>query len=134
MIDAHYDLGVELSYLRTATDEITNSTIGTTDIESDLSALSLLATVGYRHPLESGFTPYLGGGLGVAFVSVDAAQASNGVFIRETDETVATGMLEIGVDYALGDQFSIGPSYRFQWFDRDDLIVDLFSLRGRYAF
>lgn len=134
VIETHYDLGIELSYLRTSTDEITNSTIGTTAIESDIAALSLLATAGYRHPLESGFTPYLGGGLGVAFISVDGARASNGLFIRESDETAATATAEIGVDYAVSDAFSIGPSYRFQWFDRDDLIADLFSVRGRYAF
>ena len=83
------------------------------------------------------FTPYVGGGLGVAHQDAGRVTAL-GVSIAAGDSTDFTWFLEGGVGIKVANSFSIVPSYRYMSIvsgdsDVDDLGLHIFRLGGRFS-
>ena len=84
------------------------------------------------------FTPYVGGGLGVAHQDAGRVSAL-GVSIDAGDSTDFTWFLEGGVGIKVANSFSIVPSYRYMSIvsgdsDVDDLGLHIFRLGARFSF
>ena len=58
-------------------------------------------------------SPYIGGGIGIANISIDGEDGND----VEDDETGVTFHGELGLTYNLTDSFALMPQYRFEWFD-----------------
>jgi opacity protein-like surface antigen len=86
------------------------------------------------------FTPYVGGGLGVAYQdSSRVTVPALGVSIDGGDSTDFTWFLEGGVGIKVANSFSIVPSYRYMSIvsgdsDVDDLGLHIFRLGARFSF
>lgn len=115
----------------------------------DLGAHHLFLNAYYDLRNDSPFTPYIGGGVGIGSVEMhysarflrkedlgmepwqDAAEGTESSIDAELDKTSFGFQVVGGVDYALGDDFSVGAKVRwtrFSSFDRDD--VSSTEIRG----
>jgi opacity protein-like surface antigen len=95
---------------------------------SDISSVSLLANLFYDVTLPHGFTPYLGGGIGVAFV--DTKQGNIYTVNRSvnqmspnagTSDTVLAYQAGCGIAYAVTPKISLDAGYRY--FATNDFVV-----------
>jgi len=99
---------------------------------SDVTSVSLLANLFYDVKLPHGVTPYLGGGLGVAFIDTkqgnlytvngNTGQASANA---GTSDTVLAYQVGCGIAYAVTPRISLDAGYRY--FATDDVAVNTFS-------
>jgi opacity protein-like surface antigen len=104
------------------------------------------ATVNAFYDIDTGtmFTPYVGGGIGIAHQELSRISApAVGVTTSSDDSTDFTWLLEGGVAIKVANSFSIVPSYRFQTIvnggssggvDADDLQLHIFRLGARFSF
>jgi opacity protein-like surface antigen len=108
---------------------------------SDISLVSLLANLFYDVKLPHGFTPYVGGGLGVAFVDMKPGNF-NVVFTSgfshpttnanaHSSDTVLAYQVGCGIAYAVTPKISLDAGYRY--FATDDVAVNTF-LPGKLEF
>ena len=86
--------------------------------KSDISLASLLANFFYDVKLSHGFTPYLGGGLGVAFVDIKKGNVIvvsplGGYNTSNSSDTVFAYQIGAGVTYALTPKVSLDAGYRY---------------------
>ena len=79
----------------------------------DLSALSLMANAWYDIDTGTRFTPYIGGGLGVARVSIAAIENVSGIDGSISTQTVFAYQVGVGVDYSVTENITIGLGYRY---------------------
>lgn len=122
-----YDFGInirtefEVAYRHADTNSLTPIAAGF-HFESDISLVSLLANAFYDFKLPHGFTPYLGGGLGVAFV--DIKQGDSIVIVNpvtgqfntnnnNSSDTVFAYQVGAGITYALAPKVSLDAGYRY---------------------
>jgi len=73
---------------------------GTSPIDGDLSAVSLMANLYYDVDLGPGLKPYVGGGVGLSRISV--AVGSSGRQLTDDDDTVFAYQIGAGLAYQLG--------------------------------
>lgn len=119
-----YDLGVntrvelEVAYRHSDTDSLSTTAISD-KYESDISIWSLLANVFYDIELPHGFKPYLGGGVGVAFVDLKqgdlirwGSQRLHGATNASSD-TVFAYAVGGGVAYTVTPKVCIDAGYRY---------------------
>lgn len=70
----------------------------------------------------NGFTPYVGVGLGAAFLKTEGKASSEGVTVAQSDDTdtVLAGQVGLGFSYAFTDSISADLGYRFLMMDSSD--------------
>lgn len=108
---------VELSYARWSVDDAT-ADYGFGDVDAEgrghLSATYLLGNLWYDFESDSSFTPYLGGGAGVAFVSPDVTFFGSDSFGLQNGEAGFAFQLGGGVKFGLTDNIALDIGYRFK--------------------
>ncbi len=75
--------------------------LGTHDIDGTAEAITLLANAYYDFHFASGLKPYIGGGLGVAFLSADVESTLTGTTLLDDSDTVFAYQLFAGVGYEI---------------------------------
>jgi OmpA-OmpF porin, OOP family len=95
----------ELGYRENEVDRLTNSSAS-----GDISSWSVLGNVLYDFNTGTKFTPYIGAGLGIARVMLDAR--AGGTTVDDSDSVVAFQGIG-GVAYALTDMLKLDLSYRY---------------------
>lgn len=85
------------------------------DIDQELSILSGTGGVFFDLWPVGRFVPYIGGGLGFAFVEVDSEND-----LGKVDQTVITAFAEGGLPIDITPELSISPSIRFSWYGTDE--------------
>lgn len=83
---------------------------------------TLLANVYWDVCEWNGFTPYVGAGLGAAFLKTEGKATSEGVTAAQSDDTdaVFAGQVGLGISYAFTDNISADLGYRFLMMDSGD--------------
>ncbi|WP_460155076.1 outer membrane protein [Pseudomonas sp. S1_F04] len=111
---------VELSYRRNTMDQFNNRVYeGGSSIEGkgEEEASSLMANLWYdvsNLPAPfSRFTPYVGGGLGYAVLTIKGLEAGGVEFGGTHRDTVSAWQLGAGVAYELSDHWSMSLDYRY---------------------
>lgn len=106
---------LELSYSENDIDGLAFSGNGPApevNVNGDVSSTSLLANLYYDFETGGPVTPYVGGGLGVSFVDVDAVYGP-GVRLDSSDE-VFTLQLVAGASYDLSERTALFSEVRFR--------------------
>lgn len=101
----------ELGYRRNDLDKISGGGFGTRftgDLNGHVSALSGMLNLLYDYKTENKLTPYIGGGIGAADVTV----ASDRLAVNNDDLNFAYQFMG-GMRYALTDNLSLRAGYRF---------------------
>ena len=132
-VDADYDAGfnfgigigatiapsiraeVELSYTDSDADDIFfsgNGTAAEVNVDGGIRATTLFANGLYDFTTGGAVTPYLGAGLGVAFVEQDLVYGP-GVEVNE-DDTVFAAQLIAGASYDLSDTLALTGDVRYR--------------------
>ena len=81
------------------------------NIDGGIDSLSLMGNAFYDFNTGSAWTPYIGGGLGVAFMSSDISLV--GATLIDDTDTVLAYQLGAGIGYALSPTVTITADYRF---------------------
>ncbi len=98
---------LEYSYRSVDTNSITSS-IGEVDAPGKYTLNTLMGNVGERFLSSSEFTPYLGGGLGIAWHQIDDDDIGFGAY----DSTFVYQLL-VGVEYSINSDTKLGLGYGF---------------------
>ena len=97
---------LEYSYRNVDLNKIT-STVGSIGIAGNYTLNTLMANVGYRLMNSHKLSPYLSGGLGMAWHDAEV-----GAGISGSDSTIAYQLL-VGLDYLIGPRSEIGLGYSY---------------------
>ena len=83
-------------------------------IEGNVGIKTLLANVYWDLGNYNGFTPYVGAGLGMAWVNTEISLSLSGYGSASADntETVAAAQIGIGCSYAFNETFAVDLGYR----------------------
>ncbi len=94
---------------------------GKQSIDGDFSMLAFMANVDYDFDTGSRWVPYIGGGLGVASISVDAENAM-GISLSDDSDTVMAYQVGAGIGYEfpLPEGRSITVSLDWRYFGTQD--------------
>ncbi len=125
----------EVAYAASTAEATLSSILLVNDIINDLDVDTLSGTIGLYldlWPLGS-FVPYVGGGLGVAYVEVQEDGGSS------NDQTNFAAFGEAGIPWSLTPEASIVPSIRFNWIateeEGDEIFADnLYNTQLRIGF
>ena len=131
---APWRLESEVVYQRTDYDDAIDATFDLDVIRGTLSLyydLQPIAALG-------GMSPYLGGGMGAAYLEVSGTDGN----AFEDDTTTFTLHGEFGLNFPLTDHAAVAPHYRFEWFDSggetegaaDDFYAHAFRVAVRVLF
>jgi opacity protein-like surface antigen len=128
---------LEVEYAKAKLDSLE---AGGTSVDPDLDLSILRGTAGLYldFTLLPLFTPYMGGGVGVARIDGDTSVV-NGVTVEIEDDTHLTAHGEVGLALDFLPFVSIVPAYRFIWIDSgegsiDDTTAHLVKLGARLEF
>lgn len=122
----------EIAYQSTELRDGGNDVFGFDVIQGTLSAYYDIPVV----PELSGLSPYVGGGIGGANITVEGENGNS----AEDDETGLMLHGEFGFGIAVSQSFELVPHYRFEWFDTgvagldEDLYDHAFRLSARLGF
>lgn len=86
---------------------------GPSNISGDINVYSLMANAWYDIDTGTGFMPYLGGGIGMAWLTSDNWQFSGGPNHSNNSDTAFAYQLGAGVNYAFNETLALGLGYRF---------------------
>ncbi|MCY3955661.1 MAG: outer membrane beta-barrel protein [Nitrospira sp.] len=90
---------------------------GTQSIDGNFSMLAFMANVDYDFDMGSPWVPYIGGGLGVATISVDAESAAGTSLVDDSDTVFAYQVgAGIGYEFPLEEGRSITVSLDWRYF------------------
>ena len=81
------------------------------DLDGDISVFTGLANAYYDIDTGGPFTPFVGGGVGLAVVSVDVSTL--GAKLLDDDDTVFAYQIGGGVSYAINPNLSLSIAYRY---------------------
>jgi opacity protein-like surface antigen len=130
---------LEVGYSGVEGDRVTVDGVGSADL-SDATANVLAMTINtfVDFKTSSPMKPYIGGGLGLARVSIDDFTVA-GIEVEGDTSTDFTAFVEGGVSFEVTETLSIGPSYRFIWINdgsngTEDTKAHLIKLGARFAF
>ena len=122
-----YDFGLfrmegELSYRKNNVDEIEIDYWGNGSMngDGDITSTSLLVNGYFDMENNTGFTPYVGLGLGIANIAFNNVSAL-GIDLIDDDTTKTAAQLALGFSYDVTDKVVIDFSYRY--FFTDDIRV-----------
>jgi outer membrane autotransporter protein len=127
----------ELGYLRSSFDKASANGIDV-PISGDIDAFTATANAFYDINTGTAFTPYIGGGVGIAHQSASGVTVA-GTPVSVGDATDFAWLLEGGVSYAFTKSLSVVPSYRFMQIQdggngSDNSSFHIFKIGLRYAF
>lgn len=77
----------------------------------NLRAYSLMANAWYDFNTDTGFTPYIGGGIGLAQVQIDGSL--NGTNLHEKNDTTFAYQLGAGISVPISDSIKASLDYRY---------------------
>lgn len=80
--------------------------------EGDIKTLSYLVNGFYDINTTTAFTPYIGGGAGIAKIDVKDV-SMDGVSVDKADDTVLAYQLGAGIGYAIGKKLTLDIGYRY---------------------
>lgn len=103
---------IELGYRSNDFDEVEVDGLGSGSVDGDMTALSGMLNVYYDFLPKSIFTPFIGGGVGVANVEADADD------IGSEDDNVFAYQAAAGGTFAASEKLNIDLQYRY--FATDD--------------
>jgi outer membrane autotransporter protein len=91
-----------------------NSTFGTTNVSASggLSTLYLLGNLWYDIDTGSGFTPYLGAGVGAAVLMPNNFTFGSGAETFNSPSVALAGQLGAGIKFDVSDNISLDLGYR----------------------
>jgi len=97
---------------------------GGTGMDGDMSAWHTMLNAIYDFDTDSPFTPYVGAGLGAAFVTVDMENNAAGISRDDMDVGFAYQAI-VGLGYDITDNVALTADYRFfHALDLDDALSD----------
>ncbi len=83
------------------------------DASGDVYSLALMANAWVNWEIgDSGFAPYLGGGLGAVIVDIDDPEIA-GIALEDGDDTVFGGQVGAGLGYSVTEHVVVSLDYRF---------------------
>lgn len=94
------------------------------DGQGDISQVAIFANAYYDFDFGTVVSPYVGAGLGIAFVDVDFSPSA--VEIIDENETAFAYQLMAGLNYALTDNFDLFTEYAFRGTPDVTVDIDLF--------
>ena len=104
---------VELSYLSSDVKQVTEGDSEADDTGNSLAGTFLLANLWYDMSW-AGFTPYLGGGIGMALMDVDIILDDAGDEHIDDQSLALAAQIGAGVRFAVTDTLTIDAGYRFK--------------------
>jgi opacity protein-like surface antigen len=123
---------LELTYRQNDFDQISDPGFGSLPVDGDISALAFMANAFWDIATGSPVTPYLGGGIGVANVSINDLGAF-GVPFADDDDTVFAYQVGAGVALELNPNMALDLGYRyFATSDPEFTDVDGFKFESEY--
>lgn len=128
---------LEVEYGRTDFDDVEAAGVSV-DADGDLRILRGTAGAYLDLTILPLFTPYVGGGAGVAHLKGDA-EVVDGVEVEFDDDTHLTAHAEAGLALDFLPLVSIVPAYRFVWIDNgnggvEDITAHVFKVGARLEF
>lgn len=90
------------------------------DLEGKVGLQTLLANVYYDIVKWNDFTPYVGAGLGMAFVKTEVKEPVSGLNADDT-KTVFAGQIGLGCAYAINESISVDLGYRYLMMGKGDI-------------
>lgn len=134
---------LEMAYAEIEGDRIRISNGGSSSSAdlSDYEVSTLVTTVNvfYDFKTEGAVSPYVGGGLGFAQLSVDGFTVAGWTFYGGT-ETDLAAFGEFGLSLPVTEAFDIVPAYRFLWINTaeyqgyEDTTAHILKVGARFAF
>lgn len=119
---SHATLKTSYSYIYSGYGPYTiSSSTGSVPAAFNLRAYSLMANAWYDFDVDMPFTPYVGGGVGMALVQIDGRL--NGFKLHERNDTVFAWQLGVGASIPLTDSIKGFIDYRY--FAADDAALKL---------
>jgi opacity protein-like surface antigen len=112
----HSRVELEVGYRKNDFDEIKIDGLGKFDIDGDVSSYSLMGNIYYDFSKEGGFYPFIGVGIGAAYVELDSDDAGS------EDDTELAYQVILGGSFTSSVGLSIDLQYRY--FATDDLDFD----------
>ena len=99
-----------------------NRAMGTQSLSGDISVLTFMGNVYYDFDLGSGWTPYVGGGLGVASISLASKSAASGRTLADDKDTVFAYQAGggVGYEFATSEDHAITVSLDWRYFRTAD--------------
>ena len=98
-----------------------NAATGTQSLSGDISALTFMGNVYYDFDLGSGWKPYVGGGLGVASISLESKSASGRTLADDKDTVFAyQAGGGVGYEFATSEDYTITVSLDWRYFRTAD--------------
>ncbi len=122
------DLSIGAQYLRLQDGDFSflHPTLGAVEIEPTINAVMGNALYRYNKNEGNRFHPYIGGGIGAAFVNVDASATALGSGSASAWGFAWQAMA--GVDFDVTDHVYLGANYRY--FGTDVSFTELFDIPG----
>ncbi|MEM9803986.1 MAG: P44/Msp2 family outer membrane protein [Cyanobacteria bacterium P01_D01_bin.56] len=145
--DARVEL--EVAYTNNNVDGVTVNNLAEVPLDGDIESAQLMVNGYYDIPTESRFSPYIGGGVGVATLTANDVEANiPGIGNLALDDTGASFVFQVkaGVGYEISDQASAFLGYRLHGlpgqnfeafgadFDADTVLIHSVQLGARYEF
>lgn len=95
-----------------------NAATGTQSLSGDISALTFMGNVYYDFDLGLGWKPYVGGGLGVASISLESKSATSGRSLVDDKDTVFAYQAGggVGYEFAASEDHAIIVSLDWRYF------------------
>lgn len=104
---------LEFAYRSNELDRINYGGGSSSSINGDLDVYSLMGNFWYDFDTGTGLMPYLGGGIGAAWVTSNDWQFSGGSPHSDESDLAFAYQLGAGVNYAINETFTMGLGYRF---------------------
>lgn len=105
------DVEAEVTYRDNDVDDVTVSGVDL-DADGDLTSFAFMANGWLNWHVGSGFSPYIGGGVGVLHVELEDLNIV-GINLDDDSDTVVAGQLGAGVAYAVTENVELSLDYRF---------------------
>ena len=114
----------EIGYLESSIDslDIGGVTFENDAVDGDKTAFFGLASVYYDIPFNAPLRPFIGGGIGVADVSLENVGPAGGALIDDNANAFAWH-LTAGATYDINDRLALEAGYRYMAFEGVDLIA-----------
>ncbi|MEX1108037.1 MAG: outer membrane beta-barrel protein [Dongiaceae bacterium] len=104
---------LEFAYRSNELDKITFGPGSAASISGDINVYSLMTNFWYDFDTGTGFMPYLGGGIGAAWLTSNDWQFSGNSVHSDDSDLAFAYQFGAGVNYAFNETFTMGLGYRF---------------------